>query len=141
MVCFLCTVTVVHLCISVKRMQTLKDIIKVVMSEHQIFEFCHNRGAQKIDIIRKSGTLRHTRLVYPPIKMCKSGSRLQFLSFTRLLPLHKSALYLFQSHYFISAYLHLCVLDSAKVAIFFCSFGVVFLSTFYHNYNVQHFSS
>jgi len=98
MVCFLCTVTIVHLCISVKRIQTLKDIVKVVMSEHQIFKYCNDRGTQKIGIKRKAGTLRHTRLIYPPIKMCKSGSRLQFLSFTRLLLLHKSVLYLFQSH-------------------------------------------
>ena len=44
MVCFLCIVTTVCLCISVKRMQTLKDIVKVIMSEHQIFKYCNNRG-------------------------------------------------------------------------------------------------
>jgi len=67
------------------------------MLEHQIFKCCNNRGTQKIDIIRKTGTLGHTRLIYLPIKMCKSGSRLQFYH-TRLLPRHKSVLYFFQCH-------------------------------------------
>ena len=78
-------------------MQTLKDIVKVVMLEYQIFKYCNNRGTQKIDIIRKTVTLGHTRLISPPIKMCKSGSRLQFFH-TRLLPLYKSVLYLFQCY-------------------------------------------
>jgi len=55
MVCFLCTVTTVNLCISVKRMHTFKHIVKVVKSEHHIFNYCNNRGTQKVDIIRKTG--------------------------------------------------------------------------------------